>query len=192
MKNILKILAFVLTFSTLTLSLTACGGDPTKEAQAVVEKEFETLKNPDDKTYEKYFGIDELSALGIKDEASQENFKKIIDKIITNIEYSIVSSEKIDNENVTVKVDITSLDTEIAMQNFMAEFVAFSMSEEAASLSDEEFNNKMLETFLEALSNPDLETVKSTVDIKVTKVDNKWVIEQNEELINSLVSAFGM
>ena len=192
MKNILKILAFVLTFSTLTVSLTACGGDPTKEAQAVVEKEFETLKNPDDKTYEKYFGIDELSALGIKDEASQENFKKIFDEFVSNLDYSIVSSEKIDDENITVKVDITSLDIEMILQNFMAEFIVFSMSEEAASLSKEELNNKMLETLLEVISNPDLETVKNTVDIKVTKVDNKWVVEQNEELINSLVSAFGM
>ena len=192
MKNILKILAFVLTFSTLTLSLTACGGDPTKEAQAVVEKEFEVLKNPDDKAYEEYLGLDELSALGIEDEASQENVKKIIDKILTSIEYSIVSSEKIDNENVTVKVDVTSLDMEMAMQNFMAEFIAFSMTEEAANLSEEELNNKMLESLLEVLSNPDLETVKNTIDIKVTKVDNEWVIEQNEELINSLASAFGM
>ncbi len=192
MKNLLKILAFVLTFSTLTLSLTACGGDPTKEAQAVVEKEFEVLKNPDDKAYEEYLGLDELSALGVTDEASQENVKKIIDKILTSIEYSIVSSEKVDNENVTVKVDVTSLDMEMAMQNFTTEFIAFSMTEEAANLSDEELNNKMLEILLEVLSNPDLETVKNTIDINVTKVDNEWVIEQNEELINSLASAFGM
>lgn len=186
MKKISKILAFILMFSTLVLSLTACGSDPTKEAQAAVEKEFEALKNKDEKAFEELFGSNPLDSLGITSDNAEENFKKIVNKILEGIDYSIISSEKIDNENVTVKVDITSLNMEDVMQKYMESIVDFSLNEEAASLSEEETNDKIVELLLETISQPDLETVKTTVDINVKKVDNKWTIQESDELTNAL------
>lgn len=187
MKRISKILAFILMFSTLVLSLTACGSDPTKEAQAAVEKEFEVLKNKDEKAFEELFGSDTLSSLGITGDDTEEDFKKIVGKIIENVNYSIVSSEKVDKENVTVKVDITALDMENVMQKYMESIVEFSLTEEAASLSEEESTNKAVELLLETISQPDLETVTTTVDLNVKKVDNKWAIQENDKLASAIM-----
>lgn len=186
MKKISKFFALMLSLSILLLSLTACGNDPKKEAEEAVSKSFDELKALDDSVYEKYFGENGFASLGLTEDDNQEDFKKFIKTIVDNLDYKIVSSEEVDQNNVTVKVDVTAIKMEPVMMAFQDKVFEFVSSEEGANLSPDEASKKTFEFLLEAVSQPDLETITTTVDLNVTKKDNTWEVPMNEELINAI------
>ncbi len=185
MKKISKFLVLVLMFTTFVLSLTACSSDPTKDAEAAVTKTFDELKALNDTTFEEYFGENGLDSFGLTED-NQEEFKKFIKAIVDNLSYTIVSSEKVDDNNVIVKVDVTAIKMENVMNKFIENSFAFAMTEEAQNLSEEEIAKKSMELLIEAISQPDLETITTTVDINVTKTDNVWDFQVDDKLLDAI------
>ncbi len=186
MKKLSKIFALMLSLSVLLLSLTACGSDPKKEAEAAVTKTFDELKALDDSVYDQYFGANGIASLGLTEDDSQEDFKKFIKTIVDNLSYKIVSSEEVDKDNVIVKVDITAIKMETVMIAFQDKILEFASSEESQNISPEDAVKKSLELLLETISQPNLETITTTVDLNVTKNDNNWEVPISEELINAI------
>lgn len=186
MKKLSKIFALMLSLSVLLLSLTACGSDPKKEAEAAVTKTFDELKALDDSVYDQYFGANGIASLGLTEDDSQEDFKKFIKTIVDNLSYKIVSSEEVDKDNVIVKVDVTAIKMETVMIAFQDKILEFASSEESQNISPEDAVKKSLELLLETISQPNLETITTTVDLNVTKNDNNWEVPISEELINAI------
>ncbi len=186
MKKLSKIFALMLRLSVLLLSLTACGSDPKKDAEAAVTKTFDELKALDDSVYDQYFGANGIASLGLTEDDSQEDFKKFIKTIVDNLSYKIVSSEEVDKDNVIVKVDVTAIKMETVMIAFQDKILEFASSEESQNISPEDAVKKSLELLLETISQPNLETITTTVDLNVTKNDNNWEVPISEELINAI------
>lgn len=186
MKKLSKIFALMLRLSVLLLSLTACGSDPKKDAEAAVTKTFDELKALDDSVYDQYFGANGIASLGLTEDDSQEDFKKFIKTIVDNLSYKIVSSEEVDKDNVIVKVDVTAIKMETVMISFQDKILEFASSEESQNISPEDAVKKSLELLLETISQPNLETITTTVDLNVTKNDNNWEVPISEELINAI------
>lgn len=183
MKKISKIVALMLTFSMLLLSLTACS-NPTKDAEAAVTRNFEELKALDDEVYDEYFGDDSLADLGL--EGSEEDFKMFTKTLMENIDYKIVSSEKVDDDTVIVKVDVTAIKMEVVMKNFIESVMKFSLGEDVNNLTEDELNKKVFELLVKAISQPDLEKVTTTVDITVKKEDDVWDFEPDDAFIDAI------
>nr|WP_317358528.1 DUF5105 domain-containing protein [uncultured Tyzzerella sp.] len=186
MKKLSKIFALMLRLSVLLLSLTACGSDPKKDAEAAVTKTFDELKALDNSVYDQYFGANGIASLGLTEDDSQEDFKKFIKTIVDNLSYKIVSSEEVDKDNVIVKVDVTAIKMETVMIAFQDKILEFASSEESQNISPEDAVKKSLELLLETISQPNLETITTTVDLNVTKNDNNWEVPISEELINAI------
>lgn len=185
MKKFSKIINVILIFSMLVLSLTGCGSDPTKDAEAAVSKNLDEVKNVSDETYNEYMQLLGLASLEIPEE-STEQLKIFVKTILDNIDYKIVSSEKIDDNNVTVKTDITSINMKAVMEKFQQEVANLSSSEDIKNLSQEEFTKKAFELLANTINQPDLEKVTTTVDIAVTKVDKEWQPTMDSEIINAI------
>ena len=134
--------------------------------------------------YDEYFGDGGLSDIGL--EGSEEDFKKFTKTLMDNVEYKIVSSEKVDDNTVTVKVDITAIKMEVVMEKFMAGAMKLVLEEDVDNLTEEEINKKMFELLLDAISQPDLETVTTTVDITVKNEDGVWDFGADDALVDAI------
>ncbi len=185
MKKFSKIITVILMFSMLVLSLTGCGSDPTKDAEAAVSKNLDEVKNVSDETYNEYMQLLGLASLEIPEE-STEQLKTFVKTILDNIDYKIVSSEKVDDNNVTVKTDITSINMKAIMEKFQQEVANLSSSEDIKNLSQEELTKKAFELLANTVNQSDLEKVTTTVDISVTKVDKEWQPTMDSEIINAI------
>ncbi len=184
MKKISKFLTLILMLSALVLGLTACG-DPTKNAETIVSKELDTLKAFDDNTFKEFFGEDSLSSFGLEG-VDEEQIKTFFKAIVDNLSYTIVSSEKVDDKTITVKTDITAIKMETVMKKFMEDIVAFGSSKEAANISQEDAVKKSVELLVNAVTQPNLETITTTVDIKVLKTDDGWSVQVDKDLLNAI------
>ena len=109
---------------------------------------------------------------------------------ILKLDYEIVASNKVDNNNVVVKTKITATDMKPVMSEFLTKALQYAFSNAFANPqpTEEETNKKMEEILVECAAKPDLATVTNEVDIKVIKTESKeWKIEADDAFINALL-----
>lgn len=180
MKRILKAIVLMLMFTTLMLSITACG-DPIKDAEAAVKREFEDLKSNNEDYVKNNYDEDSLSIFGLEGvdkEQVNEYFKTIMD----NLSYEIVSSEKVDDKTIIVSTNISSINMESVMEKFMENITAFASTEEAINISEEDAYKKSIELLLKSLKESEKEIIKIPVDITVSKTKNGWAAQFDENI----------
>ncbi|MBQ7572671.1 MAG: hypothetical protein IJT23_00245 [Clostridia bacterium] len=183
MRKIKSIIATLLTF-ILMLSLTGCG--EIKKAETAVNGMFAAFKSLNFEEAQKYVNVEEITKTGNE---ANENSMLIMETVFGNLNYEIISSEKVDNNNVVVKTKITATDMKPVMEEFFSKSLeyAFSNAFSTTQPTEEETNKKMEEILVECASKPELATVTNEVDVKVVKTDSKeWKIEADDAFVNAL------
>lgn len=180
-KKIGILITFVLL---LPLVFTACRSETPEQA---VTNALNAVKNLDKDTAQKYFSYDELfnrnseSDELVKDE---QNIKLIFNKL----SFKVISSSKEGNAP-TVKTEITNIDMASIMGEFFQKVIALAFSNAFAGNSEksqEEIDKEAEQILVDLLNREDNKTVTSTIDIKLTKYDNSWKIDANEEFQNAI------
>lgn len=185
MRKIKSLLAIVLMFA-LMFTLAGCG--EIKKAEATVNGMFTAFKNADLDAASKYVNVDEINASG--DKTDGISTKLVMKTIFNKLDYKILSSEKIDDNTVKVKTEITVTDMKHVLGDFFTKAMqyAFSTAFSDPQPTEEETNKKVEEMFIESASNADLATVTNEVDIKVVKnKDGEWKVETDDTFANALL-----
>lgn len=184
MRNNIKKIAALLLILTIAFSLAGCG--EIQKAETTINQTFKALKELDFETASNYINVDEMMESDNSTDIDSDVFAQ---NLFGKLEYKIISSEKIDNNTVTVKTEITAVDMKPVLTEYFQKALQYAFANAFADPqpSEEETNKKMEEIFIECISKEDLVMVKTEVDIKVIKTDKKWKIESSDELSNALL-----
>lgn len=181
-----KIISIFLALA-LTLSLSGCG--EINKAEKSVKNMFSALKNVDFEEAEKYVHIEDIEKATGENELNDYT-TAIMENVFNNLEYEVISSEKVDSKNVTVKTKITATDMKPVLGEYISNAMqyAFSNAFSDSQENEEETDKKMQEILVECLTKPDLKTVTNDVDIKVVKTeDGNWEIDADEKFANAIM-----
>lgn len=185
MRKIKSLIAIVLIFA-LMFTLAGCG--EIKKAEATVNGMFTAFKNTDLDAASKYVNVDEINAS--EDKTDGISTELVMKTIFNKLNYKILSSEKIDDNTVKVKTEITVTDMKPVLGDFFTKAMqyAFSTAFSDPQPTEEETNKKAEEMFIESASKDDLATVTNEVDIKVVKnKDGEWKVETDDTFANALL-----
>ena len=184
MRNNIKKIAALLLILTIAFSLAGCG--EIQKAETTINQTFKALKELDFETASNYINVDEMMESDNSTDIDSDVFAQ---NLFGKLEYKIISSEKIDNNTVTVKTEITAVDMKPVLTEYFQKALQYAFANAFADPqpSEEETNKKMEEIFIECISKEDLVMVKTEVDIKVIKTDKKWKIESSDELSNAML-----
>lgn len=184
MRNNIKKIAALLLILTIAFSLAGCG--EIQKAETTINQTFKALKELDFETASNYINVDEMMESDDSTDIDSDVFSQ---NLFGKLEYKIISSEKIDNNTVTVKTEITAVDMKPVLTEYIQKALQYAFANAFADPqpSEEETNKKMEEIFIECISKEELVMVKTEVDIKVIKTDKKWKIESSDELFNALL-----
>ncbi len=169
----------------LAFVFTACGRGETPE-QAVTNA-LNAVKNYEKETARKYFSSDELFSSNsqsdelIKDE---ENIKLIFSKL----DFKVLSSTK-EKDTATVKTEITNIDMTEIIGEYFRQAMALASGNAFAGAnakSQEEIDKEAEQLLIDLLKKEDNKKVTFTIDIKLTKHENSWKIDANEEFQNAI------
>lgn len=184
MRNNIKKIAALLLILTIAFSLAGCG--EIQKAETTINQTFKALKELDFETASNYINVDEMMESDNSTDIDSDVFAQ---NLFGKLEYKIISSEKIDNNTVTVKTEITAVDMKPVLTEYIQKALQYAFANAFADPqpSEEETNKKMEGIFIECISKEELVMVKTEVDIKVIKIDKKWKIESSDELFNALL-----
>ena len=185
MRKIKSIVA-VLLMVGLLFSLTSCG--EIEKAEASVNGMFTAFKALNIEEAQKYVNVEDITSSD--DEEESQNATLIMKNLFDDLEYEILSSEKIDDNTVVVKTKITAIDMKPVLEEYLTKALQYAFSNMFANPqpTEEETNKKMEEIFVECATKPDLATVTNEVDIKVIKTESKeWKIEADDAFVNAML-----
>lgn len=187
MQRVIKIMMLSLSVFVLLLSLTGCG--EIQKSEKTVSGMFNAFKGLDFETAKNYVDINELKLSNDKEKLTG-NAEMFMKNLFNKLNYKIISAEKIDDQTVMVKTEITAVDMKPVMGEFFTNAMQFAFSNaftpKEQQLSDEEMNKKTEEFFVQSVSKPDLATVTNTVDIKVVKVEKAWKVAVDDTFTDAL------
>ena len=190
-----KTCIFIASVLLLSFIFTACGNSNETPEQAVTNA-LNAVKNLDENTAQKYFAYDELFISGSSDD-------KLIDDdedarlLLSKLNFKVISSSK-DGDTATVKTEITNIDMATVLDEYLQQVVAIALSyafSESDAKSEEEMMAEAKQVFTDLLKRDDNEMKTSTIDIKLSRNENSWKIDANDEfkdaMLGGLVSASG-
>lgn len=182
-KKTITLIAFTLL---LSLVLVACGNRETPE-QAVTNA-FNALKNSDMETAQKYFSDSDLL---INDSESDGLFndEEEYKLLLNNFSFNIISSSE-DGDTATVQAEITNIDMASVLLEYFDQIFTVAYENALAgdqAKSDEEMDAIAEQLFYDLLTSEDNEKVTSTIDINLTRQDNSWKIESDDELNDAVL-----
>lgn len=181
----MKKITLLLISTLLVFALAACSS--TVSPKEVVEKGIASIKNLDIIQIQKYFNTDDISDENdlLGDDFEVENME-VFTLMTKNISYEIID-ETIDGDEATVKAKITNLNMTIIMGEYITQALALAFSQIGETEVDEaELEKQMEDLLIGLLSKEDNEMMSTEVDIKLSKIDEEWKIELNDDLINAL------
>lgn len=170
---VLVILAIVICISKVKTTKPASAIDGF--VKALNEGNFQKAKE--------YTSDETMDILGLDEEAEDLEMVKLYYK---NIEVKVNNVTKSKNTAV-VNVEITNKDLGKVLNNYMnkAQELALKNLNSSAKVSDME--NELLTYFKAQFETDDVETVTTTVDVVVNKVDGKWKVVVDDALRNALL-----
>ena len=186
MKKLKSILAVVLIF-VLSFSLTGCMND-TEKAEKIINS---TLKEFKSENIDKM--MDELGYDGIDKEVNGISIRLLMQTAAKNFDYKIISSEKTDDDTISVKVEITTTDMKAVFSEVILNLLDYGLSNMSTvkRFTDNDLDKKMYELFMECVSKDNFDTVTTEVDLNVTKGDNgKWEFHSYDELIGTFLDSW--
>ncbi|MBU5484735.1 DUF4878 domain-containing protein [Clostridium sp. MSJ-11] len=184
MRKNIKRLALIMAILITSLSLIACSAQPSDTMNSFLEN----FKKQDFKTAMTFVKTDVPS----EDlELENEEQKKIMEAVLTKLEYEILSTE-VKGDKATAKVKITSCNLPKILTNTLAELLPtlFASAFSQENIDDAKAEAMMMEHFLKAINDPNAPTTVSEMDVELVKENNKWVILVSEPLFNALTGNF--
>lgn len=180
-KKVLILLLAAALFSTFA----GCSKRVSSESpEHVVENSLNALKTLDEEAMKTYYGADmtrdELNHLSIPGN-QHENAKVIMERLTYEI-----GEAAVDGETATVQTVITNVDLAAVSEKALLDLVPLSQDSNFQRLSKTEQNKKVLEVFAEA-SKQTSKTVTTVVDIRLKKVNNRWLVQMDETLSNAIL-----
>lgn len=189
MRRYLKVLALILAVVMVTACLTACGSEsPEKLAEKAVSACFDALKAVDLETAAAYLKDSDSIEVGADAEDSAMN-EVITKTVFGKLDYKILSSTKVDDSTVTVKVEVSNIDMKPVFTEFFTQALQYAFANAFANPqpTEEETNQKMAEIFNSCISKEGLTMATKEVDIKVVKNGDNWIIDGDDILVNALL-----
>ena len=183
MKKIIKTTVSLLLVVTMLLSFAGCS--KTSGAERAVKNLFNAFKALDFEKAQKYIdtGALEIDGAGELLEGGAETFMK---KIFGKLEYKIVGAEEKDENTVTVKVSMTSVDMGPVLADFVAKALEYALSNVLSNPSEEEKEKEMEKILDEILSASDLKKTTSEVQLTVVKGEDGWKVASGDTLTDAL------
>ncbi|MBC2579677.1 DUF4352 domain-containing protein [Clostridium sp. DJ247] len=175
--KLLRKVTLILMLVLLTLTLVACGPKPDE----TVKNFFDAVKKADFNTMSTYVKKDANKDKFTFEDANQE---KIIKSTFSKVSYEIVSS-KIDGNNATVKAKVTSLDLPRIYGKVVSETLPTLMAAAFANKADDA-KSQLMQSFMNALNDPNASKTTTDIDIKLVKGDKGWLIEPTDDLLGAL------
>ena len=127
----------------------------------------------------------------VKKEGTKGEFKyadadqeKTIKAVFSKVDYQIVSSN-VDGQNATVKAKVTSLDLPRIYGKVVGEMMPTLMAAAFANKTDDT-KSQLMQSFVNALNDPNAPKTTTDVDIKLVKGDKGWLIEPTDDLLGAL------
>ncbi|WP_329887011.1 hypothetical protein [Pseudoramibacter faecis] len=188
-----RVLAGLLLALVLVFSLTGCGPDPESEAKASLEKTFFTLKSADAKTLSKHNGKKDFYGDADKIFGSKKAARQIVKSLFAHFDYKILSSKKVNDNNVTLRVKITNVDMNKVVPKWYKNFVIYAAANPTIATDENAMMAKtvdILKTDIDQAAK-DKNFASKTVTIKMEKVKDEWKIKDpNDKMLDTMLGVF--
>ena len=180
MKNAMKKTLAAVMALVLALSLVACG--EIAKAEGAVNGLLTALKTGDMEQVMTYTGSDEL----ISEEELLGGGVEVAMALFGKMEYSIVSSEQVDDDTVNVTVEVTNVDMKVAMGQFMMKALEYAFSNAFADPqpTEEETTAAMIGMLGEVINDPEATTTTGQATLVVNKTDAGWIVDVDDAAID--------
>ncbi|MEN2773625.1 hypothetical protein ABCY62_00950 [Acetivibrio clariflavus] len=185
-KKSFKFMVFVFL---LNFVLTSCTLFIEKPEQAVINA-LNALKSSDWETARKY--VEDSELLDTSSDSENDNLiqdEESINLILNKLSFKVISSAKKGN-TATVKTEITNTDMSAIMGEYLLRGLAIAFQNSFAGeneKSEEEKNAETKQIFIDLLNREDNKTRVSTVDIKLSRHENSWKIDVDEEFQDAVL-----
>lgn len=171
----------------LVLSLSGCGAksDATKAFDAMMTA-FKSGEKEKIAPYYDFEATAEHVVANNKEELEQE-----ILKTLKKMDYKVISGEKVDNNQVKLKVEVTTLDFSEVMNRFIAKVMELVSAEDyqarVGSMSQEEYQSLLAEQMMTVLNQEDIPTVQETLEVTMEKESGNWKLGGSKtEFLNAV------
>lgn len=176
LKIVVGLVIIVLVLVIAWFAYGAISNTPTR----TVNNMLNTLKTFNFDKVNTYVQTTEDNTLNINSLGGQtldnENEKLLFEKL----EWKI-NKENIEGENATVEVEVTNKDFQVILANYMQKVLK-------AAFSGEQIGDEQYQTYLiEELQNENVSVTTQTKTINLVKVDGKWKVVPDEQLIDALL-----
>lgn len=190
MKKMAKILASVVALVLVASLCVGCFG-PEAAAKATVDKVFTTLKSTDTEKVKEFLGLDEGGANATMGGAEMFT-DELLALIFENLEYEIIETEVIDDDNVNVTVKVTNTDMGPVFKDFVSEVTSYAIAhlDEISDMTDEETMNLTIELLTKCLEKDDLATKTEEIVMHVYREDGVWDIDPAQDVIDAILGGF--
>lgn len=188
-----RVLAGLLLALVLIFSLTGCGPDPESEAKASLEKTFTALKSADEKTLGKLNGKKDFYGDADKIFGSKKAARQIVKTMFANFDYKILSSKKVDDNNVTLRVKITNVDMNKVVLKWYKDLMSYAAANPSIATDKNAIMAKtfdILKTDIDQAAK-DKNFASKTITIKMKKVKNEWKIKDpDDKMLDAMLGGF--
>lgn len=93
----------------------------------------------------------------------------------------------LDGNNATVKAKVTSLDLPRIYAKTVGDLMPSLLASAISNKKDDAaIENQIMQSFLNAMNDPNAPKTTTDVDIKLVKGDKGWLIEPTDDLLNAL------
>ncbi len=117
-----------------------------------------------------------------------ENAVEMVKLYFKNVQYSVKNTTKEkDTAVVTLEISNKDLKSIISMYTAKALEIALSKLGENANISQADMETELLNYFKTLFDSEEIETVTTTVDVKLNKVDKEWKIVVDEMLRDAML-----
>lgn len=170
----------ILTLFTILLLLTGCNkldNTPTKQVESFFNK-YQTLDK------EVLNDLDSATALEINFNTEQrDKYKSIMKRHYQNLSYEIKDSkENADKATVTVEIEVTDYSKTLSATNIYLNANRDEFLDEQGNYDNTKFNDYRLNELSKTK-----DKVKYTLDLTLTKKDDKWVLDDIDEEIEDKI-----
>ncbi|MEG1002022.1 hypothetical protein [Clostridium sp.] len=173
MKKILSVIMASLTLVTLV----ACGAEKPEE---VVNSFYKSLKE---------YNIEEIKTAVEESNSEEKASNKTTEEEVNAVKNACKSVDakvvdtKIDGDNATVDVEVTAIDGNDIMKNYMQYSLTTALNGAVSGETDEELEKKSNEELLKLANNKDAKKSTQNFTIRLVKKDNVWKIQDWENVI---------
>lgn len=178
--NYKKMLSYILIL-IIVICVTGCGSkNDAKEALDIMMQGFKT---GDAEKINEYYDFDEISRF-INPNKQDEMLLAVLN-ILPEMDYSILSADRIDSNTVGINLKIKTLDFSHIMNMYIQEVENMVDNSEyktkLSTITQEEYQGLLADKMLYAINQNDADKIVKTVYVTMKKQNGKWYMSDGNE-----------